>query len=73
MGSASVRRGIRRESITHHSPVDLLPVQRFLPSMSFHSVPTVGEPEFRPIIATIFDECQVFTVGHRSRAQLERF
>src|SRR5690606_32990850 len=52
-------------------PAALLPgpVQRRLPAVLLHRLPTERQPQFGALIATRLHEFQVFAAGHQSRGQ----
>ena len=55
----------------HQRPSRLLPVQRRFPLLRAHRIPAEREPQLRAPIAPVFDEREVFPVGHRVRRELE--
>src|SRR6266550_5441793 len=53
------------KAVKRHRPpaiISLFPVQRSLPSLLLHRIPTIREPQKRISIASIFYELQIFSI-----------
>src|SRR5277367_1205656 len=58
-----------------HPPfsVYLKPVQRSPPSLGLYRVPSLGQPQLRPLVSAIAYEVEILSARHQLRRQLERF